>query len=65
MLEWIMNGVNMNSANMSITSIMKNSGIFNDDFVMNSNFRENTKRNNDSCEYYWDEQWLLCMVPRA
>lgn len=51
-----MNGVNMNSANMSITSIMKNSGIFNDDFVMNSNFRENTKRNNDSCEYYWDEQ---------
>ncbi len=30
----------MNSANMSITSIVNSSGIFNDSFVMNSNFRE-------------------------
>ena len=40
MLEWIMNCVNMNSVYMSITSIVNSSSIFNDIFVMKSNFRE-------------------------
>ena len=40
MLEWIINGVNMKSANMGITNIVNSSGIINDSFVMNSNFME-------------------------
>ena len=33
---------NMNNANMSITSIVNSSGIFNDSFAINSKLREKT-----------------------